>query len=54
MAYGPINATQCCGGMRSSEVIGFTPFGDVILKAQYVVFDLGSMHVSFAKRVLTS
>ncbi|KAK3399192.1 aspartic peptidase domain-containing protein [Sordaria brevicollis] len=53
MNYGEVNATWCYGGMQSSEDIGFSIFGDVLLKAQFVVFDLGGMRVGFAEKELT-
>ncbi|KAK3953394.1 aspartic peptidase domain-containing protein [Pseudoneurospora amorphoporcata] len=52
MNYGEVNATWCYGGMQSSEDIGFSIFGDVVLKAQFVVFDLGGMRVGFAGKEL--
>ncbi|KAK3504448.1 aspartic peptidase domain-containing protein [Neurospora crassa] len=52
MNYGEVNATWCYGGMQSSEDIGFSIFGDVLLKAQLVVFDLGGMRVGFAGKEL--
>ena len=52
MNYGEVNATWCYGGMQSSEDIGFSIFGDVLLKAQFVVFDLGGMRVGFAGKEL--
>ncbi|KAH7631961.1 hypothetical protein B0T09DRAFT_397460 [Sordaria sp. MPI-SDFR-AT-0083] len=52
MNYGEANATWCYGGMQSSEDIGFSVFGGVLLKAQFVVFDLGGMRVGFAGKDL--
>lgn len=54
MAYSRVNGTHCFGGMQSSEGIGFSVFGDVLLKAQFVVFDTGRKRVGFANKALTS
>jgi hypothetical protein len=44
MNYGPVEngSTTCFGGLQSSSGIGVNIFGDVALKAAYVVFDGGS------------
>lgn len=52
MQYSRINETHCYGGMQSSEDIGFGVFGDVVLKAQFVVFDLEEKRLGFANKVL--
>ncbi|KAK3319422.1 aspartic-type endopeptidase-like protein [Apodospora peruviana] len=41
MNYGPVadGSTTCFGGLQSSSGIGINIFGDVALKAAYVVFD---------------
>jgi hypothetical protein len=54
MVYSKTNGTHCFGGMQSSEGIPFAIFGDVLLKAQFVVFDLAEKRVGFASKVLTS
>jgi len=51
-SYSKINETHCYGGMQSSEDIGFGVFGDVVLKAQFVVFDLEEKRLGFANKVL--
>ena len=53
MMYQRRNKTHCFGGMQSSENIGFSIFGDIVLKAQFVVFDLGGMRLGWAKKNLT-
>ncbi|KAL8348898.1 hypothetical protein RB601_002192 [Gaeumannomyces tritici] len=50
--YGYINPTTCYGGIQSSEGIGISILGDILLKAQFVVFDLGRMRVGFANKKL--
>lgn len=50
--YGHINATTCYGGIQGSVGIGFSIFGDMILKAQFVVFDLGNKRIGWARKAL--
>ena len=50
--YGNVNFTHCYGGIQSSEGIGISIIGDILIKAQFVVFDLGSRRVGFANKKL--
>ncbi|KAF2091227.1 aspergillopepsin A precursor [Saccharata proteae CBS 121410] len=52
--YGPVdNAGNCFGGMQQNDGIGFSIYGDVFLKSQFVVFDQSQAtpRVGFAKQV---
>ncbi|KAM0256334.1 hypothetical protein ACHAPA_012204 [Fusarium lateritium] len=52
--YAPAVAKRgyCFGGIQSDVGIGFSIFGDVLLKSQYVVFDAGNVRVGFAPKKL--
>ncbi|KAI1371131.1 endothiapepsin [Hypoxylon crocopeplum] len=52
--YAPVDDSTCFGGIQSDEGIGFSIFGDVALKAAFVVFDTteGSPRLGFAKKTL--
>lgn len=46
--------TTCYGGMQSDSSIGLSIFGDIALKAGYVVFDGGEGRVGWAQKTLTT
>jgi hypothetical protein len=51
--YGQTNATHCYGGLQSSNGIGLNVLGDILLKAQFVVFDYrNGGRVGFASKPL--
>jgi aspergillopepsin I len=52
MNYAPIDGATCFGGLQSNAGIGFSIFGDIFLKSQYVVFDVsqGSPRIGFGQQ----
>lgn len=52
--YGPVitDSEYCWGGMQSADGLNTTIFGDVMLKALFVAFDLGQSKVGFANKAL--
>ena len=50
--YGPLSNYWCYGGMQSQGSNPFSIFGDVLLKAQFVVFDVTNLRVGFAPKKL--
>ncbi|KAK0631103.1 aspartic peptidase domain-containing protein [Bombardia bombarda] len=54
MNYGQINGTHCYGGLQEAADVPFAVFGDIVLKAQFVVFDVGKQRVGFASKTLAT
>ncbi|KAF7559151.1 hypothetical protein G7046_g5003 [Stylonectria norvegica] len=48
--YGRSSATRCYGGLQSSDGIGIAILGDILLKAQFVVFNVGQRTLGFANK----
>lgn len=52
--YGSIDGTSCYGGIQSQGSLDFSILGDILLKAQFIVFDLGTKRIGFANKALIS
>ncbi|KAH8897581.1 Asp-domain-containing protein [Thozetella sp. PMI_491] len=54
--YAPVDTsgTTCYGGIQSDSSVGFSIFGDVALKAAFVVFDGGAKQLGWASKTVTS
>lgn len=50
MNYGTASGSQCFGGLQSNGGIGLSIFGDIALKAAYVVFDSGNMQLGWSQK----
>uniref|UniRef100_L2FR36 Secreted aspartic proteinase n=1 Tax=Colletotrichum fructicola (strain Nara gc5) TaxID=1213859 RepID=L2FR36_COLFN len=53
MNYAPVSTSTCFGGLQSSSGIGINIFGDVALKAAFVVFDGASNRLGWAAKTLS-
>ncbi|KAK4207686.1 endothiapepsin [Rhypophila decipiens] len=54
MNYVSFNGSHCYGGIQSSDAIGFAVFGVLLIKSQFVVFDVGQKRIGFAGKELTT
>ncbi|RSL49824.1 hypothetical protein CEP54_012245 [Fusarium duplospermum] len=50
--YAAIDGTTCYGSLQPSDNIGINIFGDIALKAAFVVFDGGQKRIGWAKKPL--
>lgn len=50
MSYGPVGGGSCYGGLQTSKGIGFAILGNILLKAQFVVFNIKAKTVGFANK----
>ncbi|KIX05418.1 uncharacterized protein Z518_06290 [Rhinocladiella mackenziei CBS 650.93] len=48
--FAPIDDSTCFGGMQANDGIGFSIFGDVFIKSQFVVFDKGNSSLGVASK----
>lgn len=49
--YGTTSGSSCFGGLQSSSGIGINIFGDIALKAAYVIFDDANNRLGWAQKV---
>lgn len=46
--YAPYSSSMCFGGIQSDAGIGLSILGDIFIKSQFVVFDVGNTRIGFA------
>jgi Eukaryotic aspartyl protease len=44
--------TNCFGGLKSSVGFGFAVFGDILLRSQNIVFDVGNVRLGWTSNIL--
>ncbi|KAI4106201.1 MAG: hypothetical protein L6R37_002288 [Teloschistes peruensis] len=50
--FAPVTSTTCFGGVQSNTGIGFSIFGDIFLKSQFVVFQASPLQLGFGPKTL--
>jgi len=54
MNYAPATGSSCYGGLQSNAGIGFSIYGDIFLKSQFVVFDSDNTQLGVAAKTLST
>lgn len=52
MNYAPISTSTCFGGLQSNAGIGISIYGDIALKAAFVVFNGSTKQLGWASKTL--